>query len=208
MPRRAFAQRVLEEGRLLYQDHATTTWVDFVEESLDLYMDFRSDYAIFATEFDQALVEEATHLKGNGHRPAVDPEKLRQKLQFIRENVQRLRDQAQLSVHAFVQDSLHLDAALRRLQVAIEAVLDIANHIIAREGLGTPNTYREAFAILCDRGILPLEKRDVFLAMAGFRERAVRLYEGIDPAEVHAILCNRLDDFNAFMRAIAERYLA
>ena len=36
-------------------------------------------------------------------------------------------------------------------------MLDIANHIIAREGLGMPNTYREALTILCDRGILPLQ---------------------------------------------------
>ena len=141
-------------------------------------------------------------------RPSVDRDKIRHKIQFIRDNVRRLRTQAAIPTDEFVSSALQVDAALRRLQVAIEAMLDIAHHVIAREGFGLPQTYREAMVMLCDAGVLPTEQKDAFTQMVRFRNRAVHLYDAIDPAEVHAILTTRLGDFDSFIHAITRRYLS
>lgn len=38
------------------------------------------------------------------------------------------------------------------------------------------------------------------------QNRAVHLYDEIDPTEVFAIMENHLDDFEVFIRAITQRY--
>ncbi|HVR98617.1 MAG TPA: DUF86 domain-containing protein, partial [Thermoanaerobaculia bacterium] len=96
-------------------------------------------------------------------------------------------------------------AALRSLQVAIQAVLDTAHHIVAREGLGVPKDYRDSLAILIQHGILPKEGSDDLLRMISFRNRIVHLYESVDPPEVWAVLEQHLHDFDAFLNAIAQR---
>jgi len=68
-------------------------------------------------------------------------------------------------------------AAVRYLHTAIESMIDIANHVVARRGL-----------------------------MVAFRNRAVHLYDEIDADEVYEILTERLGDFDDFVSAIATRF--
>jgi len=66
-------------------------------------------------------------------------------------------------------------------------VVDAANHVIAREGLGLPRTYRESVEILVREKILPADREEAFVKMVRFRNRAVYLCDGNDPAEVFAV---------------------
>lgn len=84
--------------------------------------------------------------------------------------------------------------------------MDTANHIVAREGLGLPKTYRESIELLLRENILPAEKAADFANMVKFLNRAVHLYDEIDPGEAFAILENDLGDFEVFIRAITSRY--
>ena len=90
--------------------------------------------------------------------------------------------------------------------VGIEAMLDTANHIIAREGLTVPGSYREAMETLVREKILPASQRENFLRMTSFRNRVVHLYDQIDPVEVYGILEGHLGDFESFLGAISRRY--
>ncbi len=139
---------------------------------------------------------------------AVHKDKLRQKLHYIRESVEHLEDIRSRGRDAFVRDWLLRAAAERSLQVAIEAVLDVANHLIAQEGWGLPNSYREALEILLREGVLPQEKSQDYLQMVSFRNRIVHLYDQIDPEEVFTIVENSLGDLEVFIRAIVQRYLS
>ena len=76
----------------------------------------------------------------------VDPDKLRQKLQYIRDSVRHLAKLREQGEERFLSDEIHQAAATRYLQVGIEAMIDAAHHILAREGLGLPKTYRQAWA--------------------------------------------------------------
>ena len=138
----------------------------------------------------------------------VDADKIRTKLQFIREAVRRLTEIRNRGREAFLTDPILQGAAERNLQIAIEAMLDTANHIIAREGLKVPGTYREAMETLVREKILPASQRESFLRMTSFRNRVVHLYDQIDPMEVYGILEGRLGDFESFLGAISRRYFA
>ena len=136
----------------------------------------------------------------------VDRDKLREKVQFIRDTVRQLEEIRGDGREAFLADRLPQYAAVRCIQVAVEAVLDSANHIIARKGLGLPKTYAGSVGLLVRAGILPAEKKDDFERMIRFRNRAVHLYDEIDAGEVFTIMENNLDDFELFIRAITRRY--
>jgi len=64
-----------------------------------------------------------------------DRDKLREKIQFIRGTLRQLDEIRDKGRDAFLADRVPQLAAVRCVQIAVEAVLDSANHIIAREGL-------------------------------------------------------------------------
>lgn len=136
----------------------------------------------------------------------VDPDRLRPRIQHVRERLRRLREIAAEGSDAFSGDVLRQDAAVRNLQTSVEALLDMANHIVAREGLGTPTSYQEAVDLLVDHGVLPEENAEAYRQMVRFRNRAVHMYDEIDVDEVYSILESDLSDFEAFISAIVERY--
>lgn len=139
---------------------------------------------------------------------AVDRDKLRQHAAFVRDTRRRLEEIRDRGRGAFVRDHILQAAAVRYLQVGIEALLDIANHIIAREGLGVPRSYRDSVDLICQKGILPEERRESFRQMVGFRNRAVHLYDELDPERVFGILERHLFDFDALLGALADRYFS
>lgn len=136
----------------------------------------------------------------------VQRDKLRDKLHVIEERLRRLRRFAALDRQAFLGDPVIQDAAVRNLQVAIEAMIDIAHHVVARLRLGTPRTYAEAFDVLIDAGILPEQDRPTLHAMVRFRNRVVHLYDEVDAGEVYAVLQERLEDFDRFRAAVVGRF--
>jgi uncharacterized protein YutE (UPF0331/DUF86 family) len=137
---------------------------------------------------------------------AVEPDRLRPRIHHIRERLRRLRQIEGEGWEAFQDNLIVQDAAVRNLQTSIEATVDMANHIVAREGLGTPASYREAIELLVEAGVLPQEKAGAFGAMVSFRNRAVHLYDEIDAEEVYAMIENDLGDFEVFIASIVERY--
>jgi uncharacterized protein YutE (UPF0331/DUF86 family) len=78
------------------------------------------------------------------------------------------------------------------------------HHRAAR--LGLPKTYQESLDLLFQEGILPPEKAEDFARMVRFRNRAVHLYDRIDPREVWKILQEDLGDFELFIGAMVERF--
>jgi uncharacterized protein YutE (UPF0331/DUF86 family) len=136
----------------------------------------------------------------------VDLGKLRNHIDYIRRTVRCLREISRNDRADFLEDDVRQAASIRYLQTAIEAVLDIANHIVAREGFGIPKSYQEAVDLLVTNGILPSADEDTYRTMVRFRNRAVHLYDEIDAGEIHDILTSHLDDFERFLGAVTARY--
>lgn len=91
------------------------------------------------------------------------------------------------------------------LQRAIQACIDLANVMIAKEGLGLPNTYRQSFEILRQHQIIGGELTSKMASMVGFRNISVHDYGQIKPEIVHSIVKNHLVDFENFYTIILNR---
>jgi len=93
------------------------------------------------------------------------------------------------------------------LQVSIEALIDIGNHIISRENYKYPETNADTFRVLVEEDIISEEKLDSYIAMAKFRNMVVHLYDEIKEGEIYNIIQNYLDDFEYFIKQIIIHYL-
>lgn len=137
----------------------------------------------------------------------VNQNKLRQKIAFIDNSLQDLHRLARATKEEFMADTIGFHAAVRLLQVCVEAMLDAAGHIVATEKLGLPKTYAHSFELLAAGHVIPRDFADRAKQMARFRNRVVHLYDTVDPCEIYNILQSNLGDFEEFIRLIAGRYL-
>lgn len=88
------------------------------------------------------------------------------------------------------------------LQRAIQACIDLANILVAKEGLGLPKTYRQSFDLLFKSEIISQLICERMISMVGFRNISVHDYSEIKPEIVHSIIKNNLVDFENFYELI------
>lgn len=112
------------------------------------------------------------------------------KLQECLEILEELRGEPRA---AFVANHRIYGDAERHLQVAIECMLDIGNHILAELGTTPPETYRDVFRSLTAKAGLEAALGSKLEAWAGLRNVLVHLYMGVDRERIHAILQEGLD---------------
>lgn len=94
------------------------------------------------------------------------------------------------------------------LEVAAQCAIDLALDLIAQRGLGTPQTYRDAFAVLARAGIIDQALLGEMQAWAGLRNVLVHMYTGLDLDRVHAALRQTapLRSFHALVsKALSQR---
>lgn len=91
------------------------------------------------------------------------------------------------------------------LQVAIQAALDVASHIVSDRRLGEPRTNRELFDLLQKDGWLDPALTQVLRNMAGFRNVLVHGYDDVDLSVVRDVLTHHLVDLAAYVAAIRRR---
>jgi len=94
------------------------------------------------------------------------------------------------------------------LQLAIECILDIGNHLVAGEHLGSPQSYREIIELLGERGILPNDFVARVRGMPGFRNVLVHEYLAVDIGVVWDMLQAGPSQFREFIRHIAAHLCA
>ena len=87
---------------------------------------------------------------------------------------------------------------LHALLVSIQASIDIANHLIAASSSRRPETYRESFAILCDKGLIPEDLGVRLSDLAGFRNVLIHLYCRLNLDEVYGVLQDDLPVVNRY----------
>ena len=133
----------------------------------------------------------------------TDPELVAKKLAQIRDYVRELGEEAQ-------PEKLETDVRERRfiehsLQLAIQAALDAASHIVSDERLGEPRTNRELFVLLQNAGWIGADLAAGLERMAGFRNVLVHGYDTVDLGVVRDILENRLQDLIDYCAVVESR---
>jgi uncharacterized protein YutE (UPF0331/DUF86 family) len=133
----------------------------------------------------------------------TDAELVARKLAQIETYVAELRRLARL-------DEIARDVRERRfvehtLQMAIQAALDVASHIVSDERLGEPRTNQELFDLLASAGWIAVEQAVILRRAVGFRNVVVHGYAAVDPEIVRDVAENHLPDLLDFVSAIRVR---
>lgn len=117
--------------------------------------------------------------------------------------LQILHQSSKVTFEELIGNNVFLSAVERNLQVAIECILDIGNHIIAEKGFETPEDNEDIIRILGDEGVIPSGFSERIRGIAGFRNILIHEYTGIDYRLLYDYLRYRLDDFREFAMHIS-----
>ena len=138
----------------------------------------------------------------------TDPKKIATLIDRIRKHVLRLRELQNMNKGEFLRQDLMMESARLNLQYALEACLDLTNHVIARFGLRSPQDYADSFAVLAENGIVPQDLLVRLKAMARMRNRLVHLYWETDDGAVYTVIHDHLGDFDLFARSVLDAIAA
>jgi len=133
----------------------------------------------------------------------TDPDLVKKKLAAIHTYVHDLRSLA--TDVDLAMDVLRGRGVLHTLQMAIQACLDIASHIVSDDHLGEPRTNRDLFLILARSGWIDAALADSLRRMAGFRNVLVHGYDTVDLGRVRRLLEDHVGDLLAYAAAIQTR---
>jgi uncharacterized protein YutE (UPF0331/DUF86 family) len=123
------------------------------------------------------------------------------RLAIIDELLRQIRTLPLEDVDLFLAD--HRSAAAESyLRRALEAVLDIGRHILAKGFAIGVTEYKEIAIKLRDRHALTAEEANLLFKMAGYRNRMVHFYHEITPDELFNICATQLGD----IERIADAY--
>ena len=110
-----------------------------------------------------------------------------------------------LSERKFLEDERLNAEAERHLQIAIQACIDIANHIVAALGLERPaKETTEAFYSLAKEKIIPDDFVNTMVKITGYRNVLVHGYLEVNRHETYLNIQKRLPDLSKFAKYIEE----
>lgn len=113
-------------------------------------------------------------------------------LQLIGEHVGLLEAKVdELGADALVGDTFLFYAVLHALQVASQALIDLAAHVAAEAGLGVPDRYAAVPELLAKAGALSSDETRVLRGIVGFRNVVVHSYASVSRHLVHELLAER-----------------
>lgn len=132
----------------------------------------------------------------------VDKQILQQKLGQLEEYINDVKKLRARPESEFVERSDTEVLAERHIEKACQASLDIANHLVAEQGLGQPTMYRDLGYILAKANIITKDMAVKLEKIAKFRNRLVHEYAHLDPKIIFQIVHYDIDDLVEFANQI------
>ena len=133
----------------------------------------------------------------------TDRDLVAKRLALVETYVRELRELARPD--RIAHDVRELRFVERTLQLAVQAALDTASHIVSDGHLGEPLTNQELFLLLAKNGWVSDDLASRLAAAAGFRNLLVHGYAAIDVAIVRDVAEHHLDDLLEFVEAVRRR---
>lgn len=129
---------------------------------------------------------------------------LAKRLHKLREYVRLLNILRSEPKERFVSEPFVYGNAERYLQLAIQTVLDIGNHILADRKLKEPGEYRDVIRLLGDHGFIEKDLATRLLPLVGLRNILVHEYMDIDRGRLYESIQTELGDFELFARQVGK----
>jgi len=115
-----------------------------------------------------------------------------------------LKKSQKYSFEEFTADPERYGSTERFLHLAIEALIDMGNHVIADSELGVVNWYSDIPKIMAEKEFISSELGEKWIRMIGFRNTLVHEYIDIDRKIVYDVLQNNIQDLEDLKRAFAQ----
>ena len=132
----------------------------------------------------------------------LDLDIVRKKLEIIDDEINFLKEIQKLSINEFQNDLRNLKSTCRSLQNAIQALIDLGNHIISSLNLGKPEIYEDIPSLLFENKVITKSFKEKFIYMIKFRNFLVHEYDRVDPLRIYKILKENIDDIESGMKLI------
>lgn len=136
----------------------------------------------------------------------VNSDLARTKLAYIATNLAILDARKAIPEQEFRKSVEIQYVVLHALQLAIQAALDLAAHIVADEGWDVPERSGDAFIGLHDHQIISEDLSTRLRSMAAFRKLIVHEYAHVDIPTVYKIWHSSTDDLRAFASAVTKHF--
>lgn len=133
----------------------------------------------------------------------VNPELIRKRLNRLDEYLAILGRIGNYSYDQFVSDPEKFGSAERFLQLSIDTVNDLGNHVVSDLKLGAVNWQSDIPSLLLKHGLIDERLAGLWMKMIGFRNILVHEYMDIDRKQVYDVIKSNLDDFRKIMAVFA-----
>ncbi|MEE8401102.1 MAG: DUF86 domain-containing protein [Candidatus Hydrothermarchaeaceae archaeon] len=132
----------------------------------------------------------------------ISEEIVHAKIDIIEENLKLLKEISGEGFESFSKNYRDIQATKHSLQEAIEACLDIGNHIIAEKRLRRAEDYKEIFEIVGEQGIIESNLSKRLQEMAKFRNLLVHSYGELDLKRIFGVISEDLIDIEEYVSSI------
>jgi uncharacterized protein YutE (UPF0331/DUF86 family) len=140
-------------------------------------------------------------------RTMIDDEFIREKVNLITRDLERLRVFYRMSFAEVAEDFIKFSALKNILMEIIGRAIDVNEHVIAEMAdpeMEIPKTYKETFLRLGKLKALPEGFAQEISRSAGFRNAIVHEYNNLDKGFVYKTVGEAIDQYARYCRHILE----
>ncbi len=126
------------------------------------------------------------------------------KVETIQRMLRGVRTLPLADKEAFSQDFQMVSAGESMLRRALEALLDLGRHILAKGFNSSVVEYKQIGKTLGEFDILTAGSVTLLVNMAGYRNRLTHFYDEVTPEELHRILTTEISDIESVLAEILQ----
>ncbi len=134
----------------------------------------------------------------------IDLKTIDNRIKEIERRRSLLEEYKEMLYEEFVSDLSIYELAIRHLQVAVQACMDIGTHIAAVKNFGDPSQASQVFTVLARSKVIGKDLAERLNKAGGTRNIIVHDYLDIDLSIIYDIIQNNLPDFEQFIYEIGE----
>jgi uncharacterized protein YutE (UPF0331/DUF86 family) len=125
-----------------------------------------------------------------------------ERVAWVRKMLEGIRNLPLVSYEQFISDPRTPAAAESYLRRALEALLDIGRHVLAKGFALAPAEYKEVADELVRTAVLSEQTGTLLRQMAGYRNRLVHFYHEVSQEELHLICSGHLSEIELICEEI------